>query len=51
LFKNQLNKKSTIKLTDSIVSIFIQKNPNEKILSIIPMDIRYTWYKSEITQG
>jgi hypothetical protein len=51
LFKNQLNKKSTIKLTDSIVSIFIQKNPNEKILSIIPKDIRYTWYKSEITQG
>ena len=51
LFKNQLNKKSTTKLTDSIVSIFIQKNPNEKILSIIPKDIRYTWYKSEITQG
>jgi hypothetical protein len=51
LFKNQLNKKSTTKLTDSIVSIFIQKNPNEKILSIIPKDIRYTWYKSEITQS
>ena len=51
LFKNQLNKKSTTKLTDSIVSIFIQKNPNEKILSIIPKDIRYTWYKSEVIQG
>ena len=50
LFKSQLNKKSTAKLTESIVSIFIQKNPNEKILSIIPKDIRYTWYKSEISQ-
>jgi hypothetical protein len=51
LFENQLNKKTTSKLTESLVSVFIQQNPNEKIISIVPKDIRYTWYKSEISQN
>ena len=51
LFENQLKKKTTSKLTESLVSVFIQQNPNEKIISLVPKDIRYTWYKSEISQN
>jgi hypothetical protein len=51
LFENQLKKKTTSKLTESLVSVFIQHSPNEKIISLVPKDIRYTWYKSEITQN
>ncbi len=51
LFENQLNKKTTSKISESLVSVFIQQNPNEKIISLVPKDIRYTWYKSEISQN
>ena len=51
LFESQLNKKTISKISESLVSVFIQQNPNEKIISIVPKDIRYTWYKSEISQN